>query len=51
MYQPNMDRNEFARMGMQAGKNILEKTIIYGAQAIKFIVQFIIDALHSVIGR
>ncbi len=50
-YQPDTSKNELRRIGMQAGRGVLEKTIIYGAQIIKFIVQFIIDAVNSVLGR
>lgn len=50
-YQPNADRSEMRRMGMQAGRSILEKTIIWGAQIIKFVVQFIVDAIKQVFGQ
>lgn len=38
-------------MGAQVGRNILERVIVYGYQGIKFVYQFIVDALHSVIGH
>lgn len=48
-YQP--DKNDFKRVAVQAGTSILEKTIIFGAQLIKFVVQFVIDALKQVVGK
>ena len=50
-YQPDLDRDRFRQLGMRAGKSVLENLIIYGAQAIKFVVQFIIDAIKSVLGQ
>lgn len=46
-----LNRQEFKRVGMQAGRGVLERTIIYGAQALKFVILFVIDALKSVLGR
>ncbi len=48
-YQP--DKNDFKRVAIQAGTSILEKTIIFGAQLIKFVVQFVLDALKQVVGK
>jgi hypothetical protein len=50
-YQPNIDKQQFQKMGLDAGRSILQNVIIYGFEAIKFIVNFIIEALHSVIGK
>jgi hypothetical protein len=50
-YQPRLDKQEFQRIGLSAGRNILEKTIIYGTQLLKFIIQFAIDAIKAVFGR
>lgn len=50
-YQPQFENNDIKRMGMQAGRTVLEKTIIYGAQLIKFVVLFVIEALKAVLGR
>lgn len=46
-----LNKQEFKRIGMQAGRGILERSIVYGAQAIKFVILFVIDALKSVLGR
>ena len=50
-YQPQMDRQQFQKMGMSAGKNILEQTIIYGTQALKFVIQFTFDAIKQILGK
>ncbi len=50
-YQPNADQNAFRRMGVRALEISLRNIIIWGSQLIKFVVQFVIDAIKQVIGR
>ena len=44
-------QKDISRMGAQAGRSILEKTIIYGAELVKFIANFIGDMVKQVIGK
>ncbi|MEP7166781.1 MAG: hypothetical protein ABI758_02260 [Candidatus Woesebacteria bacterium] len=46
-----LNRQEFKRIGMNAGRGVLERTIVYTAQGLKFVILFVIDALKSVLGR
>lgn len=50
-YQPQMNSQEAKRIGANMARSALERGIIYGYQGIKFVIQFIIDALHQVTGH
>ena len=44
-------QKDISRMGAQAGRTILEKTIIYGAELIKAIANFIGQMAKQVLGK
>lgn len=50
-YQPNADKDAFKQMGIRAFEVSLRNIIIWGSQLIKFVVQFVIDAIKQVLGQ
>lgn len=50
-YQPGFNQKEIKRVGADAARSILQRSIVYGYEGIKFVIQFIQDALKQVIGK